>query len=169
MKTGLVAVVVTFAFAVVFAGCESFPDRSAEPVRVGTYHAPSLVLAWVRSAEHAREIDGLVAARDAAMKAGDKEKVAECERKGAEGQDLAHRQLVGEAGIENILEKLKGDFPDVMKKAKVERIAAEGEVLGDQVELVDVTDLLVERFRPDEATRKLLAEVRKNPQGVRVH
>jgi hypothetical protein len=169
MKIGILALVLSCACASFLAGCESVPDRGAKPVRVGTYHAPSLVVAWVRSAEHARELEGLVAARDAALKAGDTAKVAECERKGAESQDLAHRQLAGEAGIEDILAKLEGDFPEVMKEARVERIAAEGEVQGEKVEVVDVTDLLVARFHPDEATRKLLAEVRKYPQGVRVH
>ena len=150
------------------AGCETIPDRSAKPMRVGTYHAPSLVIAWVRSAEHARELEALVAARDAAAKAGDLEKVAECERKGGEMQDLAHRQLAGEAGIEDILERLRGDYPAIMKQARVERIDAEGEDLGDRFELVDVTELLVERFHPDDATRRLIAEVRQHPHGVHV-
>ena len=169
MRLGALVLVLASASSILFAGCETVPDRSAKPMRVGTYHAPSLVVAWVRSADHARETDALVAARDAALKAGDAEKVAECERKGAAAQDLAHRQLAGEAGIEDILDRLKVDLPQVMKKAKVEKIASEGEVLADEVEFVDVTDLLVERFHPDETTRKLLAEVRKYPKGVRVH
>ena len=170
MSKGWIA---AFSFLAIAAfGCRSGESvqPAAEPtVRVGTYHAPSLVVAWVRSAEHARELQALVAARDAAVKAGDQATVAECERKGAEEQDLAHRQLAGDAGVANILERLKDDMPEVLREARVERIAAEGEVLGDRVEPVDVTDLLVERFHPDEPTRKLLAEVRKSPHGVRVH
>jgi len=80
----------------------------AFPIPVGIYPAPSPVVAG-----------------DAALNAGDAEKVADCERKG-------------------------------------------GAVV-DEVEVVDGTDLLVELFHPDEATRKLLAEVRKHPKGVRVH
>jgi hypothetical protein len=127
------------------------------------------VVAWIRSAEHARELDALVAARDAAAKAGDARKVAECERRGAEAQDLVHRQLAGEAGIDDILARLRGDYPEILSRAKVQRIVAEGEDVDEAVELVDVTDLLVERFHPDEATRKVLAEVRRYPRGVRVH
>jgi len=152
-------------------GCRSVegPAPARGSLRVGTYHAPSLVVAWVRSAQHARELDALVAARDAAAQAGDQAKVTECERKGAEDQDLVHRQLAGEAGTQNILERLQGDLPEVRRKANVQRIVAEDEVGGDQVDLVDVTDLLVELFHPDEATRKVIAQVREHPKGVRVH
>ena len=153
------------------AGCRSgeTPAPAQGALRIGTYHAPSLVVAWVRSAQHARELDALVAARDAAAQAGDQAKVAECERKGAEGQELAHRQLAGEAGTQDILERVQADLPEVRRKANVQQIVPEGEVLGDQVEIVDVTDLLVELFHPDDATRRLIADVRKHPKGVRVH
>jgi hypothetical protein len=156
--------------AIAVLGCgapESRPPTATE--RVGTYHAPSLVIAWVRSAEHARELDALVAARDAAKKAGDEAKVAECERTGGQRQDLAHRQLAGEAGVEDILARLKADLPSILESARVDRLVADTEPLEEGIERVDLTELLVERFHPDEATRKLLAEARKHGAGVHVH
>ena len=149
--------------------CSKGSAPAVDTVRIGTYHAPSLVIAWVRSAEHEQELDLLLAARDAALAAGDSAKAADCERRGAEGQDLAHRQLAGEADVLDILARLEEHLPAIRAEAGVERIAAEGEVLGDRVVRVDLTDLLTERFHPDEATRKLLLEVRKHPKGVRVH
>ena len=158
-----------FLSVALFTACKESPSTHAGTVRVGTYHPPSLVLAWYRSPDHAKDLDALVTARDAALKAGDSVKVAECEKQGAALQDLAHRQLAGEAGIEDILARLAGDMPAIAKEASVIRIAAEGDVLGDRVEFVDVTDRLVERFHPDEATRKLLAEIREVPKGTGVH
>ena len=157
--------------AVAALSCRSAepPEAATGSQRVGTYHAPSLVVAWVRSAEHERELDALVAARDAAQKAGDEAKLAECEHKGAESQELAHRQLAGEAGVEDILARLKSDLPGILEAAGVGRLVADTEPVEPGIERVDVTGVLVERFHPDEDTRRLLEEVRKHPRGIRVH
>jgi hypothetical protein len=157
--------------AIVALGCRASesPSAAADPLRIGTYHAPSLVIAWVRSEEHRLELDALVAERDAALEAGDEARVAECERRGAERQELAHRQLAGEAGIEDILERLKEELPSIMTSAHVERLISDAEPVEGGLERVDVTALLVEAFHPDEATRTLLEQARKHPQGARVH
>jgi hypothetical protein len=168
--------VVAFCALVFVAACTSKPaskppnpKSNGEAVRIGTYHAPSLVLAWYRSGEYAKELGALKAARDAAAKSGDEKAVAGYEQRGASQQDLAHRQLAGETGTEDILARLKDDLPAIAKAAGVERIVPPGTASGDRVVLVDVTDALVERFHPDEATKKMIAEVRKEPGGVHVH
>lgn len=162
---------VTLLVLVLLSACHSKPESEpkADATRVGTYHAPSLVLAWYRSSAYARELKELVVARDAAVKAGDDKLVAECERKGAAQQDLAHKQLAGEEGTADILARLKDDLPAIAKTAGVERIVSPGTVLGDRVQFVDVTDALVERFHPDDATRKMIVEARKQPGGLHVH
>jgi hypothetical protein len=166
-----VANVLVLAALVCAASCTSKPASKpkTDVMRIGTYHAPSLVLAWYRSAGFAKELQDLVAARNAAVKAGDDKLVAECERKGAEQQDLAHEQLAGEEGTADILARLKDDLPAIAKAAEVEQIVPPGTVLGDKVLFVDVTAALVERFHPDDATKKMIAQVRKQPDGVRVH
>jgi hypothetical protein len=103
------------------------------------------------------------------VKTGDDKLVAECERKGAAQQDLAHKQLAGEEGTADILARLKDDLPAIAKASDVEQIVPPGTVLGDKVLFVDVTDALVERFHPDDATRKMIAEARKQPGGMHVH
>jgi hypothetical protein len=162
-----------FALCVSLAviGCHSAerPDPETSPVRIGTYHAPSLVLAWYRSGQYAKELGELKAARDAAATSGDTKAVAEYERQGATQQDLAHKQLAGEAGTAEILARLGDDLPAIAKAAGVEKIVPPGTVLGDKVLFVDVTDALVERFHPDDATRKMIAEARKQPGGMHVH
>ena len=167
MKVARLALLVGLAVV----GCHSAerpaPEKSA--VRMGTYHAPSLVLAWYRSAQYAKELGDLKAARDAAATSGDTKSVEEYERQGATQQDLAHKQLAGEAGTADILARLKDDLPAIAKAANVEKIVPPGTLSGDKVVLVDVTDALVERFHPDEATKKMIADVRKQPDGVRVH
>src|SRR5690349_6016013 len=153
------------------AGCHSSepPAPSKNPVRIGTYHAPSLVLAWYRSSDFAKELGELKAARDAAAKSGDEKAVADCERRGAAEQDLAHKLLAGETGTADILARLKGDLQAIAKGAGVDKIVPPGTAIGDGVQWVDVTDALVERFHPDEATRKLIAEAKKQPSGMHVH
>jgi hypothetical protein len=155
----LMVVVVPLFLAV--TGCQSAPQQTPATVRVGTFHAPSLVVAYYRSELHAKDLAGMAAARDAAVKAGDAAKAGEIEKRGAEMQDLAHRQLSGEAGIAAILERLKADLPAIAREADVRIIVTHALFLGVGVENVDVTAALVERLHPDQETLRILAELQQ--------
>ncbi|MGD0298825.1 MAG: hypothetical protein ABSE86_17100 [Bryobacteraceae bacterium] len=56
---------------------------------------------------------------EAAKKANDTKTAAELKAWGGESQELAHRQLAGEALFSNILEVLTPALPEIARKAQV--------------------------------------------------
>lgn len=115
---------------------------------VGTFHAQSLVLAYYRSPQ---------------WKATLKEKLAsmpreEAEKWGPESQELAHRQLMGKAPVDNILAALAADLPALAAKAGVKTIT---EKPPKGAPTVDVTELLLTHLKADERTRKIIEDMRR--------
>jgi hypothetical protein len=131
---------------------------AAEPVRIGTYNSRALALAFYRSENWAAVLKAKMAERDALKKAGNTAKAEELEKWGQAQQDLAHRQVFGEAPIPNVLEAIRQSFPAVAKAARVSAIAPSLQYTGAGVEQVDVTLQIVETFNPDERTRKMVRE-----------
>lgn len=129
---------------------------SAQTARVGTFDRPSIVIAYYRSPMWAEVLNTKIAERDAAKKANDAAKVAELEAWGQAHQDLAHRQLWGNAPITNILEALKPAFAEVARKAGVEKIVTERTPADSGVEIVDVTPLLLDWLKADAKTREII-------------
>jgi hypothetical protein len=149
-----------FAAALAFAG----PALAQTPtVRVGTFHQPSLVVAFYRSPMWAERMKSAMQERERAKQANDTKKVAELEAWGSGQQELAHKQLEGEAPITNILEQLAGAFPVVAQKAQVALIVADVRYASGTVQTVDVTDHLLDWMKADEATRKIVRELRARP------
>ena len=129
--------------------------------RVGTFDRQSIVVAYYRSPMWAAELKAKKAEHDAAVQAGDDKKAEELARWGGEHQQLAHRQLAGEAPITNIVEALQPALTEISKSANVERIVAEAPA-GGNVEIVDVTDRILDWLKADEQTRKIIQELRAN-------
>jgi hypothetical protein len=131
---------------------------AAEPVRIGTYNSRALALAFYRSETWAAVLKAKMAERDTLRKAGNTAKAEELEKWGQAQQDLAHRQVFGEAPIPNVLEAIRQSFPAVAQAARVSAIAPSLQYTGTGVEQVDVTLQIVETFKPDERTRKMVRE-----------
>jgi hypothetical protein len=130
-------------------------------VRVGVFDTQAVVVAYYRSTLNNDFVKGLIAERDRARTAGDAARVAELEKQGGDHQELAHRQLAGQARIDNILEHLKADMPAIGKEAGVDVIVYEPLYLGPEVVKVDITGQVVARFRPDEKTLAIIRQVRE--------
>jgi hypothetical protein len=132
---------------------------SSQTVRVGTFDKPSVVVAYYRSPLWADMLKSQRAALQAAKQANDSQKVKELQEWGGKSQELAHQQLAGKAPITNILEALSPAFPDIARQAQVEKIVAEPD---KSAQTVDVTDLILDYLKADEATRKIVAGLRKH-------
>ncbi len=142
---------------------EEGPEAGERAVRLGVFNTRAVALAYGRSDEHDAEVDSKMAEYRRAQEAGDQERMRELERWGEEGQDRIHRQVFGDAPIPDILERMKDDLPGVAEKAGVDAIV--GEVLHARAgaEVVDVTEEMAARWRPDEKTREMMRQVRETP------
>jgi hypothetical protein len=146
-----------------FAGENAANSPAAGRLRIGTYDTRVVALAYLRSDEFKNgELPRLQAELNKAKDAGDQKKIDELRPKTHRLQRLAHAQVFSNAPIDNILPKLKEQMPAVAKKANVCAIVPSANWNDPSVELVDVTDMLAEHFKPDDETRKLMGELRKH-------
>jgi hypothetical protein len=133
---------------------------SAQPVRVGTFDKPSIVVAYTRSQLKADTVmKPKLAERQRAMEANDTRKVQELNAWGSAQQEYTHEQLVGERPITNILAALAPGFPEIAKKAGVTLIAVDVPYAGPAVETVDVTGAILDWLKSDEATRRIIRDL----------
>lgn len=132
-------------------------------VRVGTFHQPSVVTAFYRSPLWTDQIKQKMAERETARSANDTKRVQELEAWGARHQELAHRQLAGEASIANILDNLAGAIPEIARKARVAVIAVDLLYTEPNIETVDVTAQILDWLQADEVTRRIVRELQRRP------
>ncbi|HYW42480.1 MAG TPA: hypothetical protein VE959_06465 [Bryobacteraceae bacterium] len=97
----------------------------AQTARVGTFHKPSVVVAFYPSPQWAETLKAKMAEMEEAKKANDSKKVEALENWGKAHQEQAHLQLTGEAPIANILEALAPAFLEIARKAQVSMIVAD--------------------------------------------
>lgn len=143
--------------AIAAAGTLATP---AQNLRVGTFHQPSIVVAYYRSPQWAAILNSKLADKDQAKKANDSKKVDELEAWGKAHQEQSHRQLAGEAPITNILEALQPAFPEIAKTAHVAAIVPDLPYSDSTVEKVDITDALLDWLKADERTRSIVRDIR---------
>ena len=134
----------------------------AQPVRVGTFHTSSVVVAFYRSPVWAERLKEKKAESEAAKKANDTKKVQELNDWGGGSQELAHRQVSGAAPITTILEALAPAFPGIAQKSQLAMIVADLPYANASVEKVDVTDQLLDWLKANEATRKIVRDLRNS-------
>jgi hypothetical protein len=133
----------------------------AQTIRAGTFHKPSVVVAFYRSPLWADTLKARQAELDAAKKANDTQRAKDLESWGGAQQELAHRQLAGEAPIDNILAALAPQLPELARKAGVVLIAPDLPYADRSVQAVDITDLLLDCLHADQRTRDIVAELRR--------
>ena len=149
LRMGLVAVLV------VAAQC-----GMAQTVKVGTFDRTSIVLAFYGSPMWSAKLNAAQAEKDKAKAAGDQKKVAELNKWGQNQQKLAHKQMMGNTPIDNILETMKPMFAAVEAQAHVTTIMPEGSGTNKTVATVDVTDQLMNQLQASAKTRQNAEQLR---------
>lgn len=132
----------------------------AQKVRVGVFDSRMVALVYYNSDEHRKFIRQLMSDMEAAKKAENTARVAELEFQGPALQSLMHYQVFSNASIPNITAKLQDDLARIAREQRVGVIVSKWDVAyrDPDVEYVDVTDALVERFHPDEKILKWMAD-----------
>ena len=157
LASALSLILVAMAFA-------SFgSETQTNKFRLGIYNSRSVALAYGRSKANNEVISKLFAEADKAKAAGDNAKLDQLKKEGAARQDRLHRQVFGDAPIDDILDgALKASLPEIEKKANVTKIATKAPT-DPAVETVDITTAMVDVFEPTPETRKLIEEIAKHP------
>jgi|GEM_PF-2462172 len=152
---GLVAVLVIWSVASAQPAAEpqdkigigTAKGTKVAKIRVGTFERQGLLVAYYGSTHFDKIMKGWKAELDKAKKAGDEAKAKEIEERGAATQELAHKQLAGEAPLTNILEHLEDDMPKIAQLAGVQMIVETPLFSDGSVELVDITKQMAKCFK----------------------
>lgn len=137
------------------------PD--SEPrLRIGTYKSYVLAVAYYRSDMFQKQMADLSAQVEKAKAHGQAELLKQLKAQVLAAQQQAHGQLVGRAPVDNILAHIKDALPTVAQASGVEVISGKVDYHSLDVELVDITDTLVQQLDPSEATLEAIKAMMKH-------
>lgn len=143
---------------------QSQKKTSGSKVRVGTFDSRAVAMAYFATEAFKRQLSGLHAEHEKAKAAGDEKRVKELEAEGPALQELMHKQGFSTWPVDNILETIKEKIPAIAKQGNVDVIICKWDMVYQRpgIELVDITDLMVQPFNPDEDTLKTIKDVQKH-------
>jgi hypothetical protein len=146
------------------------PATTPSHVRVGTYDSRAIACAYAPSKQHERVLQQLTGEAQRAKEAKDDKRLAELKAQGAARQRRMHLQGFSTAPVDDILDQVRDQLPDVAHKAGVVAIARSTDFHDPAaVETVDVTDELVALFEPTERTLRAIASAReREPIAIEV-
>ncbi len=137
--------------------------RSKTKIRVGIYDSRAVVIAFAHSEFNG--IDAKMAEMEKAKAAGDTKKIAELQTWGPAHQAKLHRQGFSTASVDDILEHIKDNLPQIAKDANVIVLVSKWDKKTlkryKSAELIDVTDLITAQFKPNEKVLKTIEQIKK--------
>jgi Skp family chaperone for outer membrane proteins len=139
-----------------------YSQQETNKLRIGTFDSRCVAAAYGRSADFMKEIDVLKNDVAKAKESGNEELAKELEQQGPTKQVLMHQQVFSNGSINNILEKIKDKFPTLAKENNVKMIISKWEIpfADETFEYVDITDELIKFFNPDDATIKIIDQIK---------
>lgn len=163
MRFALICVL-TGMLGFIQVGAQKMEGKTSKSIlHVGTFDSRALAMAYYRSAEFMQYMQELRAEHEKAKAAGDEKRIKELEAKGPAQQELMHKQGFSTWPVDNILKKIKEKIPDIAKQANVDVIVSKWNIVYQRsgIEFIDVTDLMVKPFNPNEDTLKIIKEIQK--------
>jgi len=138
--------------------------------RIGIYDSRAIAVAFVGSEVYNSTAGKTMAEKMAEYKRaeaeGDQEKIAKLKAWGGAQQALLHKQGFSTASVDDILEHIKVQLPEIKKQADVDLLISKWDEKTleehQSAERVDVTMQLVEAFKPNEKQKKSAIEIQKH-------
>ncbi len=141
------------------------PDSRAK-LRIGTYKSYILAIAYYRSEAFQKQTADLNAQTEQAKADGKAELVEQLKAKTKALQQQAHRQVFGGEPIDSILTHMKDALPKIAQASGVEAISGKVAYHSPDVELLDITDALVQQLNPSDETLKAIESMMKHHSPV---
>jgi len=148
-------------FLVVLSGT-LYSQQGTDKFRIGTFDSRCVALAYGRSTEFMQLRDSIETLYSKAKADSNKEKIDEIEQYKPTMQVLLHQQVFSNGSIVNIVEKITGKISSIAKENKLNMILSKWEITftDGSIELIDITDQLTALFNPDEATNKIIKDIK---------
>ena len=133
--------------------------------RVGIYDSRAVALAYCGTEYHEHAIAKFKQDYEQAKAVGDTKRTKEIDAEMWRLQKQAHRQVFSTAGVDDILEHIKDNLPQIAKEADVITLVSKWDKKTLKhykfAELIDVTDLIVAPFNPKEKQLKTIEQLKK--------
>lgn len=154
--------VLKIAYLLFFSSGIILSQQDNTKLRIGTFDSRCIAVAYARSAKFMKEMDSIRTLHSKAKEEGNQEILKELEQLGPTRQVLLHQQGFSTGSIINILAKVKDKLPAMAKDNNIKMILSKWEIIfaDESIELIDVTDQLTVLFNPDEATRKVIENIK---------
>lgn len=134
-------------------------------IRIGVYDTRAIAIAW--AASEYNPIKQNMATLAAAKKAGDLRKIKELEAWFPAEQRLLHFQGFGRVPVGDLLLPVRKEVERLAQQKGIAAIAMECDYTAPNVEVVDVTEALVELYKPSDRTRQVVRSLRNvKPLGL---
>jgi len=139
-----------------------FSQQGNSKIRIGTFDSRCIAIAYGRSADFMKLRDSIETIYSKAKVDSNKQIIEEIDQFKPTMQVLLHQQVFSNGSVINILEKVKGKFPAIAKENNLKMILSKWEIMfaNESIDLIDITDQLVAIFNPDEATSKIIDNIK---------
>lgn len=135
----------------------------AARVRIGTYDARAIAIAYANSDAGQRDIAAKMKEMKDAQARGDQKKVAELKQWGESHQRRRHLQAFAAAPVDDLLATIPEKLADIAARRQLAAIVRAADYLSPAVEPIDVTDDLVNAFAPTQKGRTWISQARQKP------
>ncbi len=159
----IVLALVTAVFFNIVEATQTQEPSSVTGIRIGVYNSRALAMSYYRSEQFNTQLSALFAKLEKAKETGDEKTIEELQSLGPALQELIHKQGFGDWPVSNIVKTISDKLPEIANQADVGVIINKWDITFQEpeVELVDVTHLLVNLFNPSKETMKIVDEIMK--------
>jgi hypothetical protein len=150
------SLIVLGALALILGGYATWAQSTAPAnrLRIGVYDSRALAIAYSASSFHDAELKAMQQELKDAEAARDTKKADQIRARGKNMQTIAHLQAFSNAPVDNAMATLRESLPLIAAAAGVDLIVADVDFKSDRVETIDVTNLLVAKFKPSDRAQK---------------
>ena len=169
-KRNLLALTFVIALAAGWSFCSATYGEKSDiqtKLRIGTYKSYVLAVAYYRSDVFQQQMDDLSAQAERAKAHGKAELLKQLKAEGQALQQRAHGQLIGRMPIDNILAHMKDALPTIAQASGVEAISGNVDYHSPDVELVDITEAMVQQLNPSDETLEAIKDLMKHHSPVK--
>jgi predicted MPP superfamily phosphohydrolase len=134
-----------------------------QKIRIGFFNTRAVAVAYVQSSMFNKKIAKIVTEANQAKANGNDKIYKKLNDELKMEQEKIHWQVYSNARIDDILMQVRPAYEQIAQKANVAAIAESVLYNDTKIELVDVTDLMVDEFMPSEKTKEKIQEILKKP------
>ena len=161
LKGGKISTIIITIILFLASGI-ALSQQKSDKIHIGIFDSRCVALAYGRSADFMKLRDSIETVYSKAKADSNKEIIEEIEQFKPTMQVILHQQVFSSGSIINILEKVKDKFPAIAKKNNLKMILSKWEMMfaDESIDFIDITDQLVALFNPDEATSKIIDNIK---------